>query len=442
MKKVAELRQELAQLIAQQRQIVDPADAEKRELTPEERTKFDEKQNEIKAKKEELQRAIDLEENLRHVADNPQPGQARSFMPPVHMGGDGGEARELAKIYGEFRMGMAVASLRSGKGIDGVVKEVNDIAVSELRNLGLAVINEGFNIPASMMRASAQTVTEDGGAYGGKLVKEAAGELLTPFVPRLTVEELGVKVLMGLTGDYPLISSEEFEFQNLAETAAATVQKVEYDKRILKPKRSACVAAISNQLLIQSSIDVENDIRANIGRALNRRVFMDLINGSGTGANPLGLLQDDILESATAQGIIARAKANELRGLVMSENATKEKLAFLMHTLLYNNAANVKIDEGSGLFLVDAQGNFNNTKTFETSMVPILDGEDPGDKCYPLIYGDWDAARVGFWGGMNIQADPYTGMAANTTKLVINVHKDSMASNPKAFAVNRTITLA
>lgn len=435
------LKQERAKKVEAQKALRAKATEEKREKLNEEETKqFRELQAEIDDYDGQIADAEAYEENLRKQARD---GKGEPVYKRGGNGDDGQdpEAREKSKIFSEFRMSRAIGFVAEGRALDGAEKEVNEIAVQEARELELKVPNKGFNIPSSMLRANSQTVTQDGGLYGGKLVKEDTGEILTPFIPRLTVEELGVKVLMGLTGDYPLYSSGDFTFENLAETATATAQKVQYDKRIMKPKRSACVALISNQLLIQSSIDVENDIRAKIGQALNRRVFIDLINGSGTGANPLGILNDDIFESALPQGIISRAKGTELEGEVDSAESTTERLAYLMHKRLFNAARNIKIDEGSGLFLVDQFGKFNNADTFRTSMIPILEGENEGEFCYPLIFGDWDAVRVGFWGGMNIQADPYTNMASNELRLIINVHKDSLASNPKAFAVNKTITL-
>jgi len=419
--------------------IIDKAKTENREFSPEEDKQFNSLSDEIDALTNQIattERAERL--TLDRAARGAKPVPAEPETPSS-------EDKEKRSIYGQFRMTRAISQVSEHKLFSGAEKEVNDIAVSELRGLDLKVPSKGINVPASMLRATfratSHTVTQDGGEYGGVLVGESAGEMLVPFLPRLTVEQLGVKVLTGLTGDYPLYSSDQFEFQNLGETDQATAQKAKYYKSLMTPKRSACVAKISNQLIIQSSIDVENDIRSRIGSALNRRVFLDLINGSGTGPNPLGILNDEIYESTAAQGPLTLAKILELIGAIEDENSTTEKVAFLTNSKLATIAQGIKLDEGSGIFLADAAGNLHGNKIFKSSQVPS--GVGTGSvTTYPLIYGDWDAARVGFWGGMNIMADPYTNADSNELRLIINVHKDSRASNPKAFAVNKNITLS
>jgi len=439
MKKSVELKQLRTAKENAQQAIITLARTEKRDLTPEEETQFDALGAEADAYTKQIETAEKAEKLDRTIA-------ARSADPVDKDRGndDDGEGKEKRSMFGQFRMGRAIGMVSRAGDLNGVEKEINDMAVKELRALNIDVPESGLNIPASMMRAAyradGQTVTQDGGLYGGVLVNETGGEMLQPFLPKLTVEQMGVKVLTGLKGNYPLYSSDQFEFQNLEETEEADPQKVKYYKRIMKPKRSACVALISNQLIIQSSIDVENDIRTKIGTALNRRVFIDLINGSGVGANPLGILNDDIYESTAAQGPLTLAKVLELLGAVEDENSTTEQLAFLTNSRLARTAQGIKLDEGSGVFLADKDGNIYGNKTFRSTQVPT--GVGTGSvTTYPLIYGDWDAARVGFWGGMNIMADPYTKAASGELRLIMNVYKDSLASNPKAFAVNKNITL-
>jgi len=443
MKKSDQLKQERALKEDAQKAITDKVRAEKRaDWTPEEEKEFDDLDDEIKALDKNIERALKAEAlDVRHAQrDGKKVGDKGNDDEPPSS-----EDKEKRSIFGQFRVARAIHSLSEGTAFNGVEKEVNDIAREEMRSIeGVKVPSRGFSIPAEMLRtayrADGQTVTQDGGLYGGALVNKSGGEYLQAFLPTLTVEQLGVKVITGLTGDYPLTSSEQFAFQNLGETEKATAQKIKYTERLLKPLRTACVALISNQLLIQASIDVENDIRGNIAAALNRRIFMDFIAGSGIAPNPLGILNDDILEAAAAQGIITLAKVLELEGLVEDQNSPSVKTAYLTNNRVMNIAKQTKVDAGSGIMLADKDSNLYGEKSFKSSMVPSGTGTG-GVTTYPLIFGDWDQGRVAFWGGATILTDPYTAQDSNQVKLVINVHRNTGVANPNAFAVNRSITL-
>lgn len=439
MKKSDELKKELRELVTSQDSLVKKAEGEKRSLTTEENTEFDDLQSKIDEKRAEIKRAEAREENLRSIGEN-----GPSVMPTSTETGDG-EKREKNKLYRDFRITRGVSMSKGGGNLSGVENEVNQIALEELRANKLDIPEGGVNIPASMLRASyraaGQTAAEDNGEYGGVLVNEGPGEFLAPFLPKLTVEALGVKVITGLTGKYPLLTSEQFEFQNLGETEEADETKIKYSKRVLDAMRSACVALISNQLLIQSSIDVENDVRQNIGRALNRKVFYDLIYGDGTAPNPLGILNDDILDSTATQGVITLAKVLELEGLLEGVDATDVALSYLTNPKVINIAKQTKLDAGSGIMLGDRDGLLYGAATNKSTQIVSSVGSG-GTPVYPLLYGDWSTARVLFWGGANIKSDPYTKMGSNQQRLVINVHKNSGTSNPKAFAANKLITLS
>src|SRR5690606_2130689 len=136
-------------------------------------------------------------------------------------------------------------------------KEMNDEALREASRLGLKFdTTRGFSIPARMMRASSQTVTQDSGEYGGKLVTSDV-QLVDGFFPKLTIEELGATVLTGLTGNRDLPVMPNFDFAWLSETGSISVQKNKVDGPSLSPKRAGAGVSISHQLLIQSSVDFE-----------------------------------------------------------------------------------------------------------------------------------------------------------------------------------------
>ena len=357
-----------------------------------------------------------------------------------------GEQNEQKKVEKRFDVKRMMGFVVDRSKADGAEAEINEIAITELRNSGVQNVNtKGFNIPSAMAfrgaatRAAAQTVSEDSGGFGGTLVKEDTGVVLTNFVDRLTIEDLGISPKYDLVGDYPLHSIADFAFENVTETEGLTVQKTAIAKRVLKPKRTGMMAYISNQLLAQSSINIMGVLQSRITEALNRRLFQDMINGDGTAPNTLGILNDSIaFDFAGTAGALTLAKILQLEGEIDEENATENGRRFLMHTKLASIAKGLALDSGSGLFLMDKDNTLYGMPVTKTTLVPVLETNTE----YPLIYGDWPTIEAGFWGGLNIKADDTTRADSNEVRLIINVHRDIMASNPKAFAANKKITIA
>lgn len=436
MKKSDVLKQERTAKVDAQNTVIQLAKAENRDFTADEAAAFDTRDAEIAALDAKIDRAIKAEKIELDVASR----TAAPVIPASVPSTDGGEAQERAEVLAKFSMKRALNLSVDNRSFDGAEQEVNAMALEELRSQGLQTPGKGFNVPSDLfMRATGQSVTEDGGVNGGTLVKESQGRMLPTFVDRLTIEDLGVNVMTGLVGDYPLHRGGEYAFQNLGETEKTTPQKAAYDKRVLKPKRTAMTVAISNQLLAQSAFNVDQDVRNRTTTALNKRLMLDMLNGDGVAPNCLGLLNDTLaFEFGGAEGPLTLAKILELEGEVDDENVPTGNARFLIHKKLAALAKGIQVDAGSGVFLMSMMNELYGTPATKTSLLPVLSGAADN---YPLIYGDFANVDAGFWGGMNIVTDPYTLSDSNEIRMTINIHRDIMAANPQGFAVNKKITL-
>jgi len=436
MKTLAELQQERAQRIkAQSDLLTEVRTSEKKEFSEEQQTRFDGFTTEIESLDGKIAQARNIE-----AAEKRQAALTGDPIEKPKEDKSGGEQKEKRKLMAQFSIKRAMELQLDNRSFDGAESEVNEIAKEEMRSQGLKLSGRGINIPSEMMfRANSHTVSEDAGAFGGKLVREEVGEILPTFVDKLAIEDLGVNIKRGLNGDYPLNRGSEFTFENLAETASTTTQKGAYDKRVMQPKRTALETAISYQLLEQSAFNVEQDIRDRITIALNKRLILDLINGTGIGPDPLGLLNDVLaFEFGGAEGPLTLTKILELEGAVDDENVPTGNAIFLIHKKLAAIAKGITVDAGSGLFLMNSLNELYGTKAIKTSHLPVLAGTADN---YPLIYGDFANVYAGFWGGINLIADPYTKAGSNEVRMIVNVHRDILAANPQGFAVNKKITL-
>jgi HK97 family phage major capsid protein len=433
MKRSIELKKERTAKLVAQRGIVDKAKTENREMTPEENASFDALQTEADALGESVTRAETFERNELLLAGN------TAIRLDGAGGGDGGEQKEKDAIQKRFSIVRAIRLAHPGQTLDGVEKEVHEMGLAETRAAGVtADTDTGFSLPLSMLqRASQQTVSQDGGAYGGALVQNGAPVIVDNLRPRLFLEDLGASFLTGLTGgDVPLIVASDFAMEFLAEGAAITTQKKTYAGPSLSPKRAGGAVDISNRLLMQSSVDVENMVMIGLKNGFSQLLEGACINGAG-GVAPTGLLNyAGILASTTvASASATRALVLELEALIEANDATEKSLGFLMSPKLKSILKNVKTDAGSGIFIL--QDNLlDGYKIVSTSLMPALNA----GVNFPLIYGDFSQMTIGQWGAINIKVNPYSADLSDSVRLTLNTHADMQIANPKAFAKNAFLT--
>jgi HK97 family phage major capsid protein len=432
MKKLAEFKQERASKIDAQNALI----AERKKsadgiFSEDQKTRFNDLQAEIESldgKIEEEERVIAAEKRAAALSGA-----------PVNSSQEDPEER---KIKEAASVAKAIRTVTRGGKLEGAEKEMNDLAIEESRRSGVRIDDNALlHIPMSMLRATAQTVSEDSGLYGGKLVQDHAPRVQMPFAPKTVLEQLGATRLTGLTGgDVPLPSGNNYDFAWLSETAAITPQKQQFDGPVLSPNRLGAAVEISNRLLIQSSVNVEQMIRNLLFQGYDRAINQAAINGPGTGNTPEGVLNNaNVQQSAdyTAATAAERGMIVELAALIEAANASEESLAFLMSPALKAILQNAKADAGSGIFLMPGKDGLMGYNAVSSTLVPTLTGT-PDTQA--LIFGDWSQMYIGEWGSMSVLSDPYSASLSNSVRLVVNGHADVAIAKPEAFAVNKFIT--
>ena len=437
MKKSVELKQLRTTKIEAQKSIVDAAKAENRDLTADETKNFDALQTEIDDLTGNITRAEKFEANEALIA-------SRNAAPVTTETTDG-EAKEKGAIFSRASLVKALRTVNPANGakLEGAEKELHEIGMQENRDAKVETPSNSVAIPlAYLSRATQQTVTQDSGSYGGALVQNQAPRIVEPLRPRLAFEDLGATFLTGLSGgNLPLVVASDFDMVFLAEGAAITPQKKTYAGPTLAPKRAGGATDITNQLLMQSSTDVEVLVRNGIVQGFLKLLHSSCINGAG-GVAPTGLLSYSGVNAAAATSGVAATWAQivELQALIEEDNATDMSLGYLMHPKLKAALKQIKKDAGSGRFLLDGD-TVDGYRYISTSLVPVLDdGGDPAKTVYPLIYGDFSQMVIGQWGSVNVTINPYSADLSDSVRLVLNTHADMQIANPAAFAKNAFLT--
>lgn len=419
MKKSDLLKQKRMALLQRQQAIYKLVEMEKREVTQEEQAELDSSDTEIEGLDGEIEKAEKHEERQRRFA-----GLAGASV-------GGGEGAEIEKIAKRFSFLKAARSITTGAVLDGVEKEMNDEAVREAESLHLGFdTNNSFSIPASMVRATGQTVTEDSGKFGGKLVPTDIN-VVEGFIPRLFLEDVGASFLSGLVGKVSLPKFSDYEYKWLSERERIVLKAEDIDGPIMEPRRAGAGVSVSKQLILQSSVAVENMLYNKLRFAAARALNKAALNGDGV-KEPLGILNMTgvQLAKAVAEEEMSYEAAVELWGLIAGANADAGNEVFILNSKLAAAAKTTKKDAGSGRFVME-NGLIDGQKTIVTNLVEELAG------LQTLIYGNFSELYIGQWGGVNFTADTVTGASTGEVLLYSNLYADIQSANPEAFAVNK-----
>jgi len=429
MKKSVQLKQQRTAIVRSQEALYNKVAAENREFTPEEQAELEKTDGEIAELSNKIETAERNEEREDRFAalNGESVGQGFHGSPL----GDS-EQRDIDKMKERFSFVKAVRSAAAGEKQTGIEAEMNQEAIREAENLNLKfnTTDRAFSIPAKMVRATGQTVTEDSGDFGAAFVATDIRPV-DGFIPRLILEDAGATFLSGLRGDVSLPKFSDYEYNWLNEREAIVLDAAEIDGPLLKPKRAGAGVAVSNQLLAQEAVGIENMIYNKLRFAAKLALEKAAINGDGIKA-PLGLLNTPGIKLANATvGATATWKdIVELWALLEAENVNGANASYVLNSKLAGSLRTIAKDAGSGRFLMENL-TIDGAKTIISNIVQTLAGNET------LIYGDFSEMYIGQWGGVNFTADPYTGAGSGEIKIYSNLYADIAIANPEAFAVNK-----
>jgi HK97 family phage major capsid protein len=425
MKRSDELRDLKAQKVTTMRSVADGAKG--RQLTAEERTNYDSLKKEIEALNQEIEDAAFLENEERHSAET-QRTQTRTST-------SGGEEGEMKRISTQYSLLRAINRASTGKPLDGLEGEMHQQAENEARAIGL-MTSGNVQIPGMIRRdMTAGTTTA-----GGHTVPTDLGALIPILEPKLMVEAMGATMLTGLTGNLDLprndadaVATWEGENDSNAETSPT------FDKINLSPKRLGAFTDISKQLMVQSSISVENFIRQRLNFAVKKAVDGAAINGSGSAPIPRGILNvvgiGDVA-GGTNGATPDWADIVDLESQLTIDNADLGRLGYLTTPGVRGYLKKTLLDAGSGQFIWPVNSTeINGYNIMTSTQVPstLTKGSASGI-CHAIIFGNWADLIVAQWGGYDLVVDPYTGSKNALVTLVVNSWWDTAVRHPESFA--------
>jgi HK97 family phage major capsid protein len=428
MKKSTELRQALQ---AKEAKIAEML----AKLATESRTAFDENE---KTAYQALKTDI---EGLEEVIQATEAAEARAAKQAANAaqfaGGnvsDQGEKRSKQKIVAEYRFVDAVRTMVNGGKREGLLAEMDQEARAEASRFGQTV--EGLGVPAFFTEKRDSTVGT--AASAGTTVDTTLGGLIGLLRPTLAVEGMGAQVLTGLTSNLDLprqtagiASAWEGETDENAEGEPT------FDRVTLRPKRLGVFTEVSKQLLVQSSLAMEQLLRNDMNIAQSLALDLAAVNGSGASNQPRGILNTVGIGNVpigTNGGAPTRAHHIALMKEVAVDNALAGSLGFLSNHAIKAKLMSTLLDAGSGQFLLEGETMLGYNYRFSNQVPANLTKGTSNGTLSAIIFGNFNDLILGQWGGLDLVVDPYTKATQAMVRLVVNSWWDVAVRHPESFA--------
>lgn len=397
MKKINALKEKRNAELEKLKGITAKAEGEKRFKTSEEleewnalKTSISEIDAEIATLEEEARLMASVIEAEFRSEENPENKEARKY--------------DLAKALREARTG----------NFTGFEKEVQEEGVKEYARYGQSVA--GIVIPKKIMRAFTAA-----GNTGHHSEIQSGIDIIAD---RSLLASLGVTTYEGLTSQMKLVFSQGFNAAFYDEDEAAGEGAVTEVNGKIEPRRIQGWSNFSNEFLAQSATMpvLMADMTASIEAATAKEILDQI----------LALAALTGFDSAAAGAALTWKNVMKLKGAIKSAQFVAPK--FVAGGELYASLEATNKDAGSGKMIIE------DSKISGYSAVDVQGLIASGAK-NSLIFGDFSKAHAGYFGGVEILVDPYTGSNAGKTKLTYHRLGD-VAVNPYAFKSIQNASIA
>lgn len=300
--------------------------------------------------------------------------------------------------------------------------------ISEATQKATGKAARGYLVPFDVLRAGMKRDLVVGtSTAGGNLV--ATDLLMSSFIEILRNKSAliaaGSQVLTGLVGNIaiPRQTSGATAYW-VGEGSSPTESQQAFDQVTMGPKTVGAFTDYSRKLMLQTSMDVEAFIRGDLAAVLALEIDRVGLYGSGSANQPLGLKDTSSLNTANLAA--AAPTWAEVVGMETSVNSA--------------NA-----DIGVMKYLTNAAGSGALKTTVKVSGYPVfLMGDDNNMNGYPVLrsnqvasgdfwFGVWNQLIMGFWSGLDILVDPYTGSTSGNVRVVAHQDCDVAVRHATSF---------
>ena len=208
-----------------------------------------------------------------------------------------------------------------------------------------------------------------------------------------------------------------------AEGSAVVESSLTFDSLTLTPKRISATSSYTMESLMQSDPSIDQLIRTSQARKIGEVLDDNAMGGSGSGANPRGILNTTGINSiSTGDTTMTHKEALTALSKLEEDDVPSENATFLIDTADYAIIAATAVDSGSGVFVIE-DNRILGRNIIQSSLV--------GNGT--VILGDFSYLMIGMFGSTDLVIDPYSSAASAIVKITTHTFADIAVRQPTAF---------
>lgn len=327
-------------------------------------------------------------------------------------------SRAAAEINGKRSQGLQVPNQRDWFLIDKrtgtrVNKEISERAVN-------------FSIPMDVFK---RDLTAGTATQGQELVSTdlLAGSFIDVLRNLLVVRAAGATMLTDLQGDIAIPRKTSASSAVwVAENAAVSQSDMAFDQVTLSPKTCGSYTEYTRQLLLQSSLSVENLVRTDLAVGLATAIDLAALYGTGASGQPTGVLNTSGINTVAAFTTTGSPTYAELVGMesaVAVDNALLGTLSYIVEPTMRGTLKTTEKATNTAQFVWEPGNTVNGYSTWTTNQMTTND----------VFFANWRDLLLGFWGGLSLLVDPYTNSLSGTIRVVGHQSVDVAVRHPVSF---------
>jgi len=413
----------------------------KDELTDDERKSFDELETKLVKLEGDLDRAEKAEvrkenERLSKEADKVL---EKAQIPAA---GTQKLSKKDKKTFADYSIAKSILEYctKGGK-LSGLSDEMHQEAKREMEDAsGLSL--HGLGVPACAIRADLEATVD---AAGGYTVETELKGLITTLRNNMASLQAGARLWTGLKGDIALPRRASDSTAGWRTEGGVSVQSdPTYEQVTMTPHRLTNNTQFSMQLLKQSSIDVENEVRDTLFYGIANALETAVYAGSGTSQVPAGLINTTGVNDADhgSNGTLTSwANIVGMETMVAEDNGLQGKLAYITNATIAGLFKTTLKDSYQGGYLweqftpLGPKGMINGYDAYVTNTISNTTTRGTDSTCSLLFFGNWAELIIGQWGaGLDLLINPYSLDVYGEVRVVAAGYYDIAVKHPKAFA--------
>lgn len=303
----------------------------------------------------------------------------------------------------------------------------------------------GFFVPDFGWNVGKRTLQNDSGStYGAGSnvfnIDYRGDSFIEALIAESVLDRLGATVLQGLQGSVKIpVMTAAPSSAFTAEAASAGNSEPTFAQRTLDPKTLSNKIAVSRHLLAGSNPSIENWLRSTMIKVFATKLDNAALDGSGSGANPTGILNTAGIGDVESGGTSGNANLTygnvvDIMTDVASANSLTGALRWVTHPAVVGKLMQTtKVASTDSVMIMNQSDSLLGYDLISTTSTTSASP-------YSLLFGDFSQLIVGFFSNLDILVDPYSSGGV-VTNIFYFQEFDCAVGQPSAFSAAQDITV-